>query len=79
VSGTPVLTTILPGMPKEYHEHVFLFDQDETVEGYSKVIKRVLSMPEEELKLKGEQARQWVLNNKNNNIQAERIKAFINS
>ena len=78
VSGTPVLTTILPGMPEEYYEYVYLFDQGETIDGYASVIKRVLSLPEKELKQKGKAARQWVLDNKNNNKQSERILSFIN-
>ncbi len=77
VSGTPLLTTILPGMPKDYHSHVYLFDQGETVEGYAKVIKKVLSLPLEELNEKGKDARQWILENKNNVIQARRIVSLI--
>lgn len=79
VSGTPLLTTNLPGMPNEYHDYVFLFDKGETVDGFAEVMKKVLTMSDEDLKKKGERARQWVLKNKNNNIQGERIKAFINS
>lgn len=79
VSGTPLLTTILPGMPKEYHSHVYLFDQGETVEGYSKVIKNILNLPKEELIQKGKEARQWVLDNKNNIKQAKRVVSFISN
>lgn len=76
-SGTPVLTTILPGMPKEYYSHVYLFDSGETVEGYAKVLQYVLSIPQEKLFSKGEEARKWVLENKNNVIQASRILSLL--
>ena len=79
VSGTPLLTTVLPGMPEEYHNYVYLFNQGETVDGYSDVIKRVLSLPDEDLKQKGKDARLWVLENKNNIKQAGRIISFINN
>lgn len=73
VSGTPVLTTILPGMPIEYHKYVYLFDKGETVDGYASVLNQVLSLPFEQLQEKGKEARQWVLQNKNNYLQARRI------
>lgn len=73
VSGTPVLTTNLPGMPIEYHQYVFLFDQGESVEGFASVLCRVLSLPSKDLVEKGEKAKHWVLENKNNIRQANRI------
>ena len=77
LSGTPVLTTILPGMPQEYYPYVYLFDEGESTEGYSKVLNRVLSLPTDELKLKGVEARDWVLKHKNNKNQANRIIQLI--
>ncbi len=73
VSGTPVLTTALPGMPKNYYPYVYLFDQGETKEGYAIVLRKILSLPDVELRKKGLMARQWVLDNKNNISQTERI------
>lgn len=77
VSGTPVLTTCLPGMPKEYHPHVYLFDSGETIEGYAKVLQNVLARPQEELIAKGEEARNWVMENKNHVKQTARIISLI--
>ena len=37
-SGTPVLTTNLPGMPKEYHPYVYLIEE-ETDEGVAAIRK----------------------------------------
>lgn len=75
-SGTPLLTTKLPGMPEEYYPYIYLFDE-ESVEGYSVALKRVLSLPEDELKKKGWNARQYVLENKNYNVQARRVLNLI--
>ena len=77
VSGTPVLTTRLPGMPKEYEEYVYLFD-NESVGGMAKKITEVLSIPEKELRKKGASAREFVLKEKNNISQAKKLLDFIN-
>lgn len=71
-SGTPVLTTVLPGMPKEYHPYVYLIEE-ETAEGIGKALKKVLSQPDEALFQKGAEARQFILENKNNVIQGKKI------
>ena len=71
-SGTPVLTTRLPGMPEEYYPFVYFIDE-ETSEGVCKALQRVLSQSEEELFEKGEMARSFVLNHRNNVMQAGRI------
>ena len=71
-SGTPVLTTVLPGMPREYHEYVYLMP-DESPEGIAQSLKEVLAQSEEELFQKGLQARKFVLEQKNNVIQASKI------
>lgn len=71
-SGTPVLTTVLPGMPKEYHPYVYLLE-DETADGISKKLQAVLAVSNEELFCKGAQARSFVLEQKNNVIQAQKI------
>ena len=76
VSGTPVLTTKLPGMPKEYYKYVFLFD-NETVDGYKKTLTDVLSLSNEDLYLKGKSAKEFVLKNKNNNVQGKRILTLL--
>ena len=71
-SGTPVLTTVLPGMPKEYHPYVYLL-KDETADGITGMLKEVLSHSDEELFRKGKEARHFVLEQKNNVIQARKI------
>ena len=77
VSGTPVLTTNLPGMPKEYHDYVYLLE-DESAQGVSQVLKKLLvETPASELKDKGLSAKQFVLKNKNNIFQSKRVIDFI--
>ena len=72
VSGTPVLTTRLPGMPEEYEQYVYLIE-DESVEGLEQALKTILAKPAEELHQKGMEAKEFVLQNKNNVVQARKV------
>ncbi len=78
VSGTPLLTTVLPGMPKEYHEYVYLLE-DESLDGFRNTIQEILSKSSTELNAFGKKSKDFVLNNKSNVIQAKRIINFLNS
>lgn len=75
VSGTPLLTTPLPGIPKEYYPFVYVFE-DETVEGFQQSLKIVLTTPKEKLHEFGQMAREFVLKYKSNRVQAKRILCF---
>ena len=77
VSGTPVLTTKLPGMPKEYEDYIYLIE-DESIEGISKILKQILQKTNQELHQMGFNAKQFVLKEKNNILQAKRIINMIN-
>ena len=77
VSGTPLLTTKLPGMPTEYYEYVYLF-QEETINGYQSTLENILSLSSSELLNKGQNARKFILSQKNNVIQARKILEFMN-
>lgn len=72
VSGTPIITTKLPGMPKEYYDYIYLIE-DESESGMRNSMITVLKLPREELTEKGKKARDFVLKYKNNNVQAKRI------
>lgn len=72
VSGTALLTTLLPGMPLEYKEHVILFD-DESMDNISKKIEEVLLMDEIELFNIGLRAKKFILSEKSNVMQAEKL------
>lgn len=76
-TGTPLLTTRLPGIPKEYEPYVFFFD-GETIDSFSCKLCEILSLPLEQLQAKGQIARKFVLDNKNNIVQAERIIELLN-
>jgi glycosyltransferase involved in cell wall biosynthesis len=72
VSGTPVLTTKLPGMPDEYYDYIY------TIEGNDKqsitaALQKVFSYSKEELHDKGKAAKRFVLDKKNNIAQAGKI------
>ena len=72
VSGTPLLTTRLPGMPAEYNDYVYLFDE-ETTEGYAKKIDEIMSLSPADLQFKGKAAKEFVLKEKNHIKQAQRV------
>lgn len=76
VSGTPLLTTKLPGMPTEYYEYVYLFE-DVSVEGISKTLNTLVSKSDSELLNFGNKAKHFVLNNKSNVIQSKKIINFL--
>ncbi|WP_180956461.1 glycosyltransferase [Bacillus canaveralius] len=72
VSGTPVITTELPGMPDEYKKYVYLmkgFDVEDIISS----VYEVLTKPDDELKQKGVSARNFVLKDKNNIVQTKKI------
>lgn len=71
-TGTPVLTTCLPGMPKAYRQYVYLLE-DETVQGVSRALRKVLALPADERNSIGLQARSFVLGKKSSAKQAKKI------
>ena len=75
-SGTPLLSTNLPGMPEEYHEYVYLYG-DESIDGYVDAICQVFGKSDDELQQMGARAKKFVLENKNNVAQTKRILDFI--
>ncbi len=75
-SGTPVLTTRLPGMPHEYNDYVYLI-QEETVDGIKEKLIDILNKPICELHEKGQKAKEFVMNNKNNVVQAKKVLEMI--
>lgn len=75
VSGTPVLTTRLPGMPEDHYPYVYFID-DEAAEGMKEALVRVLGRSDRELHEFGMKARSFILETKNNCAQAEKVLAF---
>lgn len=76
VSGTPVLTTELPGMPEDYKPHVYLIT-DETTEGMARALREVLALPGQTLEQKGLAAKAFVLREKSHVMQAGKLLRLI--
>ncbi len=72
VSGTPILTTKLHGMPKEYYKYVYLLENEATG-GLTEQFKILLNKPASELHDFGLAAKEFVLREKNNITQAQKI------
>lgn len=75
LTGTPVLTANLPGMPKEYLEYVYIF-KEETYMGIAECLAKILKKDPKEHFFLGKKAQTFVLEKKNKCIQAERILDF---
>lgn len=75
-SATPVLTTKLPGMPKEYYDYVYLIEE-ESVAGYKKALSDALNNSDEVLIKKGKEAQRFILENKNYKYQTFRIVELV--
>jgi len=76
VSGTPLLTTRLPGMPSEYYDYVYTVDGSKP-EDITSALQRCFSNTKEELHEKGNLSKKFVLSNKNNIMQAQKILDLI--
>lgn len=76
VSGTPLLTTKLAGMPKDYYPYVYLFE-NETLEGFKSALEQVFALEAADLHHKGTKAKEFALSQKNNVIQAEKFYKFL--
>ena len=72
LSGTPVLTTILPGMPKEYYDYVYLIDE-ETPDGIISQLNKIFKQKKQALLEFGKKAQEFVLKKKNNKYQGEKV------
>lgn len=75
-SGTPLMTTKLPGMPEEYYPFVYLIE-DESADGIARKLREILSNSRADLHEFGGRAKQFVLAEKNNEKQAAKIVDFL--
>ena len=73
-SGTVLVTTNLPSMPEEYKKYVYVFEE-ETVNGFKRKLEELFALSKEELYIRGMMAKKFVLENKNNIVQA---REFVN-
>lgn len=75
LSGTPVLTTKLPGIPAEYDKYLYYFE-DESIEAMANKMSEVLSMDYTECLRKASEAQSYVMNEKNNFLQMKNYYLF---
>lgn len=71
-AGRPVITTKLPGIPKDYDDYLIYFD-DDSVRGIAAGITNILKKDEAYLSDIGMRAKKYVINKKNNVIQTRRL------
>ncbi len=76
-SGTPVLTTKLPGIPKEY-DQFFYYIKTEDVDGFKKSIKELLDTDQDVLDEFAQNAKKFVYENKNHLFQMKKVVSFAN-
>lgn len=76
ICKTPVLCTRLPGISEDYCNLMYWFD-DESPNAMAKRIQEVLSTPYEARKQMSEKAYEYVVENKNGKVQANRIINFL--
>ena len=75
-SGTPVLTTNLPGIPEEYKPYVYLIE-DESVEGFAQAIRITFEIARNERDKKGIDAQRFVLDKKSNILQCKYVLSML--
>ena len=75
-SGTPLLTTRLPGMPAEYDPYVYLLEK-ESAQGIADALRKILSNSDEALHRKGAEARDFILGTRNNVAQGQKILTML--
>lgn len=75
-SGTPFLTTELPGIPREYKDHLFTIENN-SVDKIKDGIDRVLALSEQERQKFGADAQTFVLTQKNKYIQSKKFSDFL--
>ena len=77
-SGTPALTTRLPGIPHDYDPYLNYID-DETPSGVADSLREVLSRSQTEREEQARRARTFVIEGKSNVVQAKKILDFARS
>lgn len=72
VSGTPVLSARLQGIPEEYDDYLYYFD-DKAENGLATALREILDKPLCELSERGEASRKFALECKSNISQAKHV------
>lgn len=75
LSGTPLMTTKLQGIPDEYFDYVFSAE-DNSVDCLANALKKALAHSSDELNQIGLRAQKFIIENKNSKNQVKRIVEF---
>jgi len=75
-SGRPVISTSTADLQEEYGDLVFMMDE-ETPEALARLIQEVCALDPDDLQNLGARAREYVLSNKNWDVQAGRVQEFL--
>lgn len=76
LSGTPVLTVKLFGIPEEYYQYLYSID-DNNVNTICNKLLEISNKSEEELKMIGKNGQKFILNNKSKNYQSKKINDLL--
>lgn len=77
-SGRPLVAYMLDGMPKEYEKYIYVIDQEKN-NGMLNALKNALNDTEKNRMMKGNRARNFVLNEKNTRKQVQKIVDLLNT
>lgn len=77
-SGTPMITTKLPCITKEYNDYVYFFE-DDSVLGMEKTLRYCFSLTDNELRLKGKRAQDFIFTYLNNKKVVKEILEVVQS
>nr|WP_288720748.1 glycosyltransferase [uncultured Blautia sp.] len=75
-TGTPVLSFDIAGIPREYLRYLYIVNQ-ETVDALAKAIEETLGLDEASLQEQGNEAREFVINEKNTKTQCSKMWKFV--
>lgn len=75
-SGTPLLTTKVGGMPEEYYDYFYFFDEEST-EGIKSSLEKIVNFSDKQLRDKGISARAFAVKNKSYQYMTSTIVSFL--
>ncbi len=75
-SGTPLLTTKVGGMPEEYYDYFYFFDEEST-EGIKSSLEKIVNFSDKQLRDKGISARAFAVKNKSHQYMTSTIVSFL--
>lgn len=75
-SGTPLLTTKVGGMPEEYCDYFYFFDEEST-EGIKSSFEKIVNFSDKQLRDKGISARAFAVKNKSYQYMTSTIVSFL--